>query len=54
MYIQGLTSETENFAYKVKFIVGLKSTCPDDLVAKTGVDGPMTELKSGKHFRIKT
>ena len=37
---QGLTSETKNFAFEVKVILGLKSTGPDSPVAKIGLTDP--------------
>ena len=37
---QGLTIETNNFAFQVKVILGLESTCPDGKGAKIGLNGP--------------
>ena len=34
--VKGLTIETNNFAFEVKVILGLESTCPDGLVGGRG------------------
>ena len=39
-YFLGITIETNNFAFEVKVILVLESTCPDDWGAKIGLDGP--------------
>ena len=36
---QGLTIETNNFAFEVKGILGLETTCPDGQVTKIGLNG---------------
>ena len=36
--VQGLTIETNNFAFEVKVILGLESTCQDAQGAKTGLN----------------
>ena len=36
----GLTSETNNFAFEVKVILGLESTSLDGQGAKIGLNGP--------------
>ena len=43
-YVQGGTCDTNNFAFEVKVILGLESTCPDGQGAKTGLNGPMTNM----------
>ena len=37
---QGLTIEANNFAFEVKVILGLESTCPDGLGAKIWLNDP--------------
>ena len=39
-YFYGLTSETKNFTFEVKVILGFKSTRPDTYVAEIGLNGP--------------
>ena len=39
-YFYGLTSETKNFTYEVRVILGLKSTRPDAYVDRIGLIGP--------------
>ena len=39
-YFQGLTIETNNFAFEVKFILSLESTRLDDYGAKIRLNGP--------------
>ena len=39
-YFQGQTIETDNFAFDVKVILGLESTCADGLGAEIGLNGP--------------
>ena len=34
--------ETKEFAFEVKIILGLESTCHDNQVAKIGLNGPVT------------
>ena len=41
-YFECLTSEARNFAFDVKFIIGLESTRPDSQEAKIGLNGPKT------------
>ena len=36
----GLASETKNFAFEGKVILGLENTCPDNQVAKIGLSTP--------------
>ena len=36
----GIIVETNNFAFEVKFILGLESTLPDSQMAKIGLNGP--------------
>ena len=38
-YLQGLTIETNNFAFEAKVILGLESTCSDGYGAKIGLNG---------------
>ena len=47
---QGLTSETENFAFEIMFILGLECTPPDHYAAKTMLNGSTT---NGFRFRRK-
>ena len=39
-YIYDITIETNNFAFEVNVILGLKSSCSDYYWAKVGLDGP--------------
>ena len=39
--------ETNNFAFQVKVILGLESTCPDDQGAKIGLNGPKYKQSKG-------
>ena len=38
--LYGLSIETNNFAFEVKVILGLESTCLDGQGAKIGLNGP--------------
>ena len=41
--LQGLSIETNNFAFEVKVILGLESTLRDDQGAKIGLNGPQDQ-----------
>ena len=38
----GKASKIKNFTFEVKVILGLKSVRPDNLMAKIGLNAPMT------------
>ena len=40
-YVQVLAISTNKFASKVKLMLGLEKTCPDDYVDKFGLNGPL-------------
>ena len=42
-YFKGLSIETEFFAFEVKVILGLESTCPDGYGALIGLSGPRNQ-----------
>ena len=42
-YFQGLTIETNNYAFEVKFIPCLESTRLDGYGAKIGLNGPQNQ-----------
>ena len=44
---QGLTIETNNFAFEVKVILGMERTCPDCYGVEIGLNGPMTNRVEG-------
>ena len=39
-YFSGVFLETNNFAFEVKVILGVESTCPDGQGAKIGLNDP--------------
>ena len=42
-YVKGLTIETNNFAFEVKFILSLESSRLDGKGAKIGLNGPQDQ-----------
>ena len=51
-YSEGLTTETNNFAFKAKFILGLKSTRPDGWMGRWMVGGWVAGWISWKYSHL--